>query len=200
MKSYLYWLLVAGLAVYVGALGVLTADSVFRLGLFPPKLDRMLAAEIAKLGSPGGKQRLAAQDEIVAYHEFSIPPLIAALKRGDAQQKDRCAECLRLIAKKYFLSEANYGTDAAAWSEWWRIEQAIDGLRDERPGAQESAKAEIVRYGRAAVPVLIDTLRDPNKAMRVRVSDVLAQITGANEGLEADKWMAWWKTQEGRKQ
>jgi HEAT repeat protein len=200
MKNYLYLLVVAGLAVYVGALGVLTADNVLHLGLFPPKLDRILAADIAKLGSADEKKRVAAQGAIVAYHEFSIPPLIRAMERGDAQQKERCADCLRQIAKKYFLSEAKCGTDAAAWSQWWRIEQAIDGLRDERPSAQENAKAEIVRHGRAAVPVLIDTLRDPNKAVRVRAADTLAQLTGANEGLEADKWLAWWKTQEGKKQ
>ena len=75
MKNYLYWLLVAGLAVYVGALGVLTADNVFHLGIFPPKLDRILAADIAKLGSADEKKHVAAQDEILAYHEFSMPPL-----------------------------------------------------------------------------------------------------------------------------
>ena len=200
MKSYQSWLLVGGLTVYVGVLGVLTADNVFHLGLFPPKLDRILAADIGKLNSADAKTRQAAQDEIVAYHEFSIPPLIRALDRGDAQQKERCADCLRLIAAKYFLSEANYGTDAAAWKQWWSIEQAIDGLRDERPSAREASKAEIARHGRTAIPVLIDTLRDPSKTVRLLAGETLAQITGQNLGLDREKWQAWWKTEEGRKQ
>jgi len=200
MKSYQYWLLVVGLTVYVGALGVLTADNVFHLRLFPPKLDRMIATDIGKLGSTDKKVIKAAQDEIVAYHEFSIPPLIRALKRGDAQQKPLCAECLHQIAGKYFLSGADYGTDAAAWDQWWSIEQAIDGLRDDRPSAREAAKAEIASYGRAAIPVLIDTLRDPSQRVRVLAAETLAKITGQDLGLEREKWLAWWKAQEGRKQ
>ena len=60
--------------------------------------------------------------------------------------------------------------------------------------------SEIESYGRAAIPVLIDTLRDPSKVVRVLAADTLAQIAGQNLGLERDKWLAWWKTEEGRKQ
>jgi hypothetical protein len=205
MKNYQYWLLVVGLAVYVGAVGVLTADSVFHLGLFRPKLDRMLATDIVNLGSGDAEKRRLAQDEIVSYHEFAVPPLLRALERGDARQKERCAECLRQIAAKYFLSDAGYGTDAAAWRQWWEIIQAVDGLRDERPSAREKAQDRIVSFGRAAVPVLMDTLRDPNRTVRILASDTLVRVAAATGrpapdlGPDREKWMAWWKDQEGKK-
>lgn len=204
MKTYQSWLFTVGFAVYVGTLGVLTADNIFQLGLFPPKLDRILMADIAKLASQDEKEAKAAQEEIVSYHEFSVPPLLRAMERGDAAHQARCAECLRLIASRYFLSDANYGTDSAAWRRWWSVIQAMDGLHDERPSARKKAQEQIAEHGRFAIPILIDALRDPNRTFCVLVADTLAQIaatvdnTKPHFGPDREKWLAWWKTQQPR--
>ncbi len=206
MKLYQSWLVVCGLVIYVGALGALTADNVFQLRLFPSRLERLLAGEIARLDSPDPKVRQAAQDEIVGYHEFSIPLLIRALRSGDAQRKERCAECLSLIARKFFLSDADYGPHAGRWSQWWRIQQAADGFRDEQPQTRSDALERIVVFGSEAIPILIDMLRDPNKTVQVLAADGLVQIVSAQGkpapdcGLDREKWLAWWKSQKSKAQ
>jgi len=131
-------ILVVGLVVYALVLAVLAADQLFNLGLFPPELDKMLRRDIRTLAAIVSDPNLTDEEkkakaqpiaeEIVNYHEFSVPHLIKALESKDTRLHDPAAQCLVQIGARFFkLPEAqgkSFGTDPAKWKEWWKQTQA----------------------------------------------------------------------------
>ena len=119
-----------GLTVYVAVLAVLAADQVFGLGLFPPELDRKLERDIASLADASIplEKRRATFEEVVGYHEFSVPHLIAALKKKDPALQSAATACLIRIGAQFFgLREDQaraFGSDFRQWETWWKGVQA----------------------------------------------------------------------------
>jgi len=64
------------LVLYTVSLAVATTDQIFGLGLFPAKLDRMIAESIEKFDSDEEKVRKEGVREIIEYGDFSVPQLI----------------------------------------------------------------------------------------------------------------------------
>ena len=102
------------LIVYTLTLGVATADEIFHLGLFPTKLDKMIATAIEKTNDPDQAVVKQAASEIVEYGDFSVPQLIAALDGGAPQ--DLVIQSLKKITGQDF-------SDPAKWKEWYREHQ-----------------------------------------------------------------------------
>ena len=102
------------LIVYTLTLGVATVDEIFHLGLFPTKLDKMVAAAIEKTNSPDQEEVKRAVNEIVEYGDFSVPQLVAALDGGAPQ--DQVIQSLKRITGQEF-------TDPAQWKAWYREHQ-----------------------------------------------------------------------------
>ena len=116
-------LIVAGFCIYALILAVLTVDQIFNLGLYPPKLDRMLSSHIQALGNPDLKpeEKQALADELVSYHEFSVPLLLKAVKKGDPQVKPAALRCLQEIAARFFDADIRpMGDDPAQLDAWWK--------------------------------------------------------------------------------
>lgn len=79
---------------------------------------------------PGERQRAARQfaeenvEYVINYHEFSVPHLISALRRGAPPARDVAAYCLRRIARRFFREREDHGQDPDAWAGWWRRAEA----------------------------------------------------------------------------
>jgi hypothetical protein len=103
----------AVLVLYTLSLSVATADQLFNLGLFPTKLDRMIAESIRKFDNDSTRDQ--GMKEITQYGDFAVPQLIKALSDGD---KIRTASITAL--KKITDQDMD---DPAQWKEWYRQHQ-----------------------------------------------------------------------------
>ena len=101
----------AVLVVYTVGLGVATADQVFDLGLFPAKLDRMIAESINKFDSAEKTDREAGLHEILQYGDFSVPQLIDALDRSQ-QTRNLAIQSLKAITGQEL-------EDPKKWKQWY---------------------------------------------------------------------------------
>jgi hypothetical protein len=99
------------LIVYTLGLGVAVADEIFHLGLFPPKLDKLIAKAIDDFASPEVKVRDQAFNDIVEYGEFAIPLLIKSLD-GDPSVRDASIKALQKITEQKFA-------EPGQWEEWY---------------------------------------------------------------------------------
>ena len=117
-------LLLGGLTLYTLILVVLALDQLLPGGpwIMVPALDRQLLQEIETLASADEKERKKAEDEIVSYHEFSIPLLIKTLKRDDPELRGGVRVCLVRIAQEFFdePNAAAFEADPELWSAWWQ--------------------------------------------------------------------------------
>lgn len=102
----------AALVIYTLILGVATADELFHLGLFPTKLDRMIAASIKKFGSADAKEQEAGKAEITEYGDFAVPQLIKALNQS-GPTRELALFCLQKISDQKF-------TDPEQWKKWYK--------------------------------------------------------------------------------
>ncbi|HUT52328.1 MAG TPA: hypothetical protein VM658_02955 [bacterium] len=100
----------AVLILYTLCLSVATADQLFNLGLFPTKLDRMVAESIRKFASDSTRDE--GMREITQYGDFAVPQLVKALNDGD---KIRTASMTALQK----ITDQNMD-DPAKWKEWYR--------------------------------------------------------------------------------
>ena len=98
------------LIVYTLTLGVATADEIFHLGLFPTKLDKMIATAIQQTNDPDQEVAKQASKEIVEYGDFAVPQLISALDGGAPQ--DVVIASLKQITGQDF-------SEPAKWKEWY---------------------------------------------------------------------------------
>ena len=86
-----------------------------------------MAAELRRLRAtvPAEKLKDLARhrDEdveyVINYHEFSVPHLIRALRKGSPAVKAAAAYCLRQIAGRFFNHRGDEGADPDKWGEWW---------------------------------------------------------------------------------
>ncbi len=105
-----------GLAVliaYTLSLGVATADEIFHLGIFPTKLERLIAKDIDKFDHPDPRKRDEAMRHLLQYGDFAVPQLVGALDRGP-KIRDRAMEALRKITDLDFESPEK-------WKNWHRL-------------------------------------------------------------------------------
>ncbi len=111
-------LLAVVLVLYALTLAVLAADRLLGLGIYRPKLDRMILRDIDMLADPANRDRAA--EEIISHHEFSIPILIETLEKQDLALKEPVTRCLEAIASKYFDADnSSFGPNPQAWRRWW---------------------------------------------------------------------------------
>lgn len=69
---------------------------------------------------------------------------------------------------------------------------AMNGKLD--PAARRAALWALGRSGRRqAAPILLDQLNDADGPLRGAAADALADLSGQNYGLDADRWQAWWE-------
>ena len=111
------------LIVYTIGLTVLAVDQLFGLGLWPPKLDRILMKDINDLGdsSISAEKRDAIAKEIVSYHEFSVPLLIKAIEKNKPGVREPATRCLQEIAKTFFNSDITpLNSDVPKLRQWWQ--------------------------------------------------------------------------------
>ena len=102
----------AVLIIYTLSLGVATADELFHLGLFPTKLDRMIAQAIEKFESQDPREREQGVKEIIEYGDFAVPQLIKALDEP-GQARTLALRCLKKISGLDF-------EDPEKWKEWYK--------------------------------------------------------------------------------
>ena len=116
---------------FVAVLLLLTLDHFLGFGIVRPKLDRQLLREISQLADPNlpAEQRDALEQDIVSYHEFSVPLLIESIEKNKPGVREPAAKCLQEIARAYFGSDiASLGADPAKLKEWWRtIRERLSG-------------------------------------------------------------------------
>ena len=140
--------ILAGLCVYALVLAVLTADQIFGLGLYPPKLDRMIMDHLDHLADPDmpKEERENTEEWLISYHEFAVPHLLKALRGGKPMVTQSATRCLQDIALKFFEPHdprnpseptlqarrkiASFGADPVLWEGWWietrnRLEEAV---------------------------------------------------------------------------
>jgi len=101
------------LVIYTLTLGVATADELFHLGLFPTKLDRLIATAIDNLDSSQSAVREDARRELIQYGDFAVPALVGTLDSGSANQKNLAMEILVKITDQEFDS-------AQRWQQWYQ--------------------------------------------------------------------------------
>lgn len=97
------------LILYTVSLGVATADELFHLGLFPTKLDKLIAQSVEKLGSSDPDEVKQGSRELQEYGDFAVPKLVAAVE-GEAS--DKVMENLKVITGQEF-------SEPAKWKEWY---------------------------------------------------------------------------------
>ena len=102
----------AVLVLYTVSLAVATTDQIFGLGLFPAKLDRMIAESIEKFDSDEEKVRKEGVREIIEYGDFSVPQLIKALDK-DSRTRDLAVHSLEKITEQEFK-------DVREWKDWYK--------------------------------------------------------------------------------
>jgi hypothetical protein len=102
----------AVLVLYTLSLAVATTDQIFGLGLFPAKLDRMIAESIEKFDSNEEKVRKEGVREIIEYGDFSVPQLIKALDK-DSRTRDLAVHSLNKITEQEFK-------DIGEWKDWYK--------------------------------------------------------------------------------
>lgn len=102
----------AVLVIYTLTLGVATADELFNLGLFPTKLDKMIAAAVKQLESDDPGLRQKALQDLVEYGDFAVPQLIRAL------DKERTPRDLALKALEEIQGEKKPSPEA--WKKWYQ--------------------------------------------------------------------------------
>jgi hypothetical protein len=107
----------AVLILYTLSLSVATADQLFDLGLFPTKLDRMIAESIRKFNSDSTRDE--GMKEIIQYGDFAVPQLIKSLDDGD-KVRTSCIAALQKITDQDMK-------DPAKWKEWYN--QHKDGFK-----------------------------------------------------------------------
>jgi len=140
--------LLSGLGLYALVRTVLTADQIFDLGLYPPRLDRMIIARIGRLADRNlsVEERTNIEEWLISYHEFAVPHLLKALKKGEPAVVASATRCLQDIALKFFepydprrpgqptpeakRKIASFGSDPVLWEGWWietraRLEKAV---------------------------------------------------------------------------
>lgn len=100
------------LVIYTLSLAVATTDQIFGLGLFPAKLDRMIAESIEKFDSGEEKLRKEGVREIIEYGDFSVPQLIKALDK-DSRTRDLAVHSLEKITEQEFK-------DIGEWKDWYK--------------------------------------------------------------------------------
>ena len=106
----------AALVIYTISLGVAAADEWFKLGIFPTKLDRLIAQSIQKFESQTPGEQAKGKQEILEYGDFAVPQLIKALDQP-GPTKDLAIECLKKITDQDFK-------DPAGWKQWFRQHQS----------------------------------------------------------------------------
>jgi hypothetical protein len=112
--------------VFVAGLALLTLDQFFGFGIIRPKLDRRIVNEINELADPTitSERRTALEQEIVSYHEFSVPLLIESIEKGKPAVKAPATKCLQEIARTYFNSDiTSMDSNATQLKQWWRTVQ-----------------------------------------------------------------------------
>jgi hypothetical protein len=114
----------AVLMLYAASLTVLTLDSIFRWGLFPTKLDRILRGHIAQLGSADAKAVRDARTELIKWHDLAVTQLIRALSDPNPAIRKNAYECLTSITGQTMAfgpdaPEAERAAQIAAWRKWW---------------------------------------------------------------------------------
>jgi len=102
------------LAVYTLSLGVATADELFHLGLFPTKLDKMIAEAIADFDNSDPRAVQQALRDVREYGDFAVPQLIGALD-GKAP-RNLVIQSLKAITSQDFA-------EPEKWKEWYRNHQ-----------------------------------------------------------------------------
>jgi hypothetical protein len=100
------------LVIYAITLGIAAADEIFDLGLFPTKLDRMIAESIQNFKSPDPSVRDQAVMEIQQYGDFAVPQLIDALDE-QGQTKELALKCLVMV------TDQDFGDNMEAWKRWY---------------------------------------------------------------------------------
>ena len=102
----------AVLVIYTLTLGVATADELFNLGLFPTKLDKMIAAAVKQLESDDPGLRQKALQDLVEYGDFAVPQLIRALDKERAPQD--------LVIKALEEIQREKKPSPEAWKKWYQ--------------------------------------------------------------------------------
>ncbi len=112
--------------VFVAGLVVLTLDHFLGFGIIRPKLDRQLLGEISELANPSlpAERRDALEQDIISYHEFSVPLLIESIEQGRSGVKEPATKCLQEIAHTYFNSDIkSLDSDPVKLRQWWRTQE-----------------------------------------------------------------------------
>lgn len=100
------------LIIYSITLGIATADEIFDLGIFPTKLEKMIAQSIEKLKSNDKQIQEQAMKELEEYGDFAVPQLIKAIDNENI--RPLVLETLKKVAGK------DLGNDPNAWKEWYK--------------------------------------------------------------------------------
>jgi HEAT repeat protein len=59
---------------------------------------------------------------------------------------------------------------------------------------QQAANRAMGDIGTRAIPILIQTLKNEDMAVRANTARALQSITGQSFGENAEHWQAWWET------
>lgn len=114
--------LLYGLIAYALVLTFFTIDNVLGLGVVRPKLDRQINRQIETLGDPNltQEQRRGVMEEIISFHEFSVPLLLDAIEKGDPAVQRHSLRCLQEIAARFYNQDIrSAGDDIDQLRRWW---------------------------------------------------------------------------------
>ncbi len=96
---------------YVISLGAATADEIFKIGLFPTKLDQKIESSLDNYYLKDANLEKTAMRDLVEYGDFAVPKLVGALNDGDEVQ----ALCIKTLQK---ITGNNFKT-AEEWKKWY---------------------------------------------------------------------------------
>ena len=117
-----------GLALYVVALGVITADQWFGLEWFPKALEKDALLCLDKFETKDEAEFATAQKELMDIEDFvTVPMLLRRLKSSSTVLRARSYDTLSKIAERLKVPGPAFSSDAPAdqraaavkaWREW----------------------------------------------------------------------------------
>ncbi len=101
----------AVLLIYTLILGVAAADDIFKLGMFPTKLEKMIAKSIDEFSSPDAEAKQKAINSILEYGDFAAPQLMKAMREG-GETEELSISCMQKITGQKFKT-------VEEWNKWY---------------------------------------------------------------------------------
>ncbi len=174
-------LLTIALAIYVCVLALAAVDELFDLGVFPPELERQIAAKIDDLRSTDPMKVDRAEKWLFEEgHQFAVRQLINELK--DPQIGAKAAQILAKICNEL---------DLEAMAEQ-QVKQLAGGpdtkLADE-------AQWTLVEIGHFGIPAMLKAMGHPDPTLKDRVRRALVLSTAMYFDTFGDPLDAIWEAE-----